>query len=85
MSKALDDIKVLDIATLFAGPTAATIMADFGAEVIKVEHPHKPDPARTHGQSKNGVGLWWKILGRNKRSVTLNLSSPEGGGASSSW
>lgn len=78
MSNALDDIRVLDIATLFAGPTAATIMADFGADVIKVEHPTKPDPARTHGQSKNGVGLWWKILGRNKRALTLNLSSPEG-------
>ena len=78
MSNALDDIRVLDIATLFAGPTAATIMADFGADVIKVEHPAKPDPARTHGQSKNGIGLWWKILGRNKRALTLNLSSPEG-------
>jgi crotonobetainyl-CoA:carnitine CoA-transferase CaiB-like acyl-CoA transferase len=78
VSNALDDIRVLDIATLFAGPTAATIMADFGADVIKVEHPTKPDPARTHGQSKNGVGLWWKILGRNKRALTLNLSSPEG-------
>ena len=78
MSNALDDIRVLDIATLFAGPTAATIMADFGADVIKIEHPAKPDPARTHGQSKNGIGLWWKILGRNKKALTLNLSSPEG-------
>jgi crotonobetainyl-CoA:carnitine CoA-transferase CaiB-like acyl-CoA transferase len=78
MSNALDDIRVLDIATLFAGPTAATILADFGADVIKVEHPHKPDPARTHGQSKNGVGLWWKILGRNKSALTLDLSSPGG-------
>ncbi len=78
MSNALDDIRVLDIATLFAGPTAATIMADFGADVIKVEHPRKPDPARTHGQSKNGIGLWWKILGRNKQAITLNLSSSEG-------
>lgn len=78
MSNALDDIRVLDIATLFAGPTAATIMADFGADVIKVEHPHRPDPARTHGQSKNGIGLWWKILGRNKSALTLDLSSPEG-------
>lgn len=74
MSNALDDIRVLDIATLFAGPTAATIMADFGADVIKVEHPRKPDPARTHGHSKNGVGLWWKILGRNKSALTLDLS-----------
>ena len=75
---ALSDLRVLDIATLFAGPTAATLLADFGADVIKVEHPTRPDPARTHGQSKNGVGLWWKILGRNKRAITLNLSSREG-------
>lgn len=77
-ARALGDLRVLDVATLFAGPSAATVMSDFGAEVIKIEHPNKPDPARTHGQSKNGVGLWWKILGRNKRAVTLNLSSPEG-------
>jgi crotonobetainyl-CoA:carnitine CoA-transferase CaiB-like acyl-CoA transferase len=76
--QALSDLRVLDIATLFAGPTAATLLADFGADVIKIEHPTRPDPARTHGQSKNGVGLWWKILGRNKRAITLNLSSAEG-------
>lgn len=76
--KALNDLRVLDIATLFAGPTAATLLADFGADVIKIEHPTRPDPARTHGQSKNGVGLWWKILGRNKRAITLNLSAREG-------
>src|SRR3954469_18342464 len=76
--QALSDLRVLDIATLFAGPTAATLLADFGADVIKIEHPTRPDPARTHGQSKNGVGLWWKILGRNKRAITLDLSSPEG-------
>jgi crotonobetainyl-CoA:carnitine CoA-transferase CaiB-like acyl-CoA transferase len=76
--RALSDLRVLDIATLFAGPTSATLLADFGADVIKIEHPTRPDPARTHGQSKNGVGLWWKILGRNKRAITLNLSSPEG-------
>jgi crotonobetainyl-CoA:carnitine CoA-transferase CaiB-like acyl-CoA transferase len=78
VSHALDDIRVLDIATLFAGPTAATILGDFGADVIKVEHPRKPDPARTHGQSKNGIGLWWKILGRNKSALTLDLSQPAG-------
>ena len=77
-ASALDDIRVLDIATLFAGPSAATVLGDFGADVIKVEHPRKPDPARTHGQSKNGVGLWWKILGRNKTAITLDLSHPEG-------
>ena len=74
----LAGLRVLDVATLFAGPSAATVMADFGADVIKIEHPRKPDPARTHGHSKDGVGLWWKVLGRNKRAVTLDLSRPEG-------
>nr|WP_245979409.1 CoA transferase [Streptomyces diacarni] len=74
----LRDLRVLDLATLFAGPLAATMLGDFGAEVIKVEHPHKPDPSRGHGPSKDGVGLWWKLLGRNKRTVTLDLSSPQG-------
>lgn len=54
------------------------MLGDFGAEVIKVEHPTKPDPSRGHGPSKDGVGLWWKLLGRNKRTVTLNLSTPGG-------
>jgi crotonobetainyl-CoA:carnitine CoA-transferase CaiB-like acyl-CoA transferase len=77
--QALEGIKIIDAATLFAGPLAATVLGDFGAEVIKVEHPNG-DPSRSHGYSKNGVGLWWKMLGRNKRCVTLNLSKPEGQG-----
>ena len=64
----LKDLKVLDIATLFAGPSAATIMADFGADVLKIEHPTRPDGARTHGKSKDGKGLWWTLLARNKRT-----------------
>jgi crotonobetainyl-CoA:carnitine CoA-transferase CaiB-like acyl-CoA transferase len=78
MSGPLDGIRVLDLATLFAGPTAATLLGDFGAEVVKVEHPRKPDPSRGHGPSKDGVGLWWKHLGRNKRNLTLDLSKPGG-------
>ena len=78
MVQALQDIKVIDLATLFAGPMAATMLADFGAEVIKIEHPKNGDPVRTHGSSKNGVGLWWKMLARNKKSLTLYLGSPEG-------
>ena len=74
---ALEGIKVIDAATLFAGPLAATVLGDFGAEVIKVEHP-KGDPSRSHGYAKDGVGLWWKMLGRNKRCVTLSMSTPEG-------
>ncbi|WP_067902490.1 CaiB/BaiF CoA transferase family protein [Nocardia vaccinii] len=75
--QALAGIKVLDVATLFAGPMAATLLGDHGAEVIKVEHP-RGDPSRTHGASKDGVGLWWKMLGRNKKSLTLYLGSAEG-------
>jgi formyl-CoA transferase len=75
--KALEGVKVIDAANLFAGPLAATILGDFGAEILKVEHP-RGDPSRSHGYSKDGVGLWWKMLGRNKRCVTLNLSKPEG-------
>jgi len=74
----LTGLRVLDIATLFAGPLAATLLGDFGADVIKVEHPLRPDPSRGHGPSKDGVGLWWKLLGRNKRTITLDLSTPGG-------
>jgi crotonobetainyl-CoA:carnitine CoA-transferase CaiB-like acyl-CoA transferase len=72
--KALEGVRVLDLATLFAGPMAAMLLGDFGAEVVKVEHPAKPDPSRGHGPG----GLWWKMLGRNKRAMTLNLSTAEG-------
>ncbi|GGT58888.1 MULTISPECIES: CaiB/BaiF CoA transferase family protein [Actinomycetes] len=74
----LAGLRVLDLATLFAGPLAATLLGDFGADVVKVEHPGKPDPSRGHGPSKDGVGLWWKVLGRNKRAITLDLSAPGG-------
>lgn len=70
-------LKVIDAATLFAGPQIATMLGDFGADVIKVEHP-RGDPVRDHGYSKNGVGLWWKVIGRNKRTVTCYLGSPAG-------
>ncbi|MGF3053473.1 CaiB/BaiF CoA transferase family protein [Microbacterium sp. YY-03] len=75
---ALAGIRVIDTATLFAGPMAAMHLGDNGAEVIKVEHPTRPDPARTHGVAKDGINLWWKTLGRNKQTVTANLSSPGG-------
>jgi crotonobetainyl-CoA:carnitine CoA-transferase CaiB-like acyl-CoA transferase len=74
----LTGLRVLDTATLFAGPLAATMLGDFGAEVVKIEHPTKPDPSRGHGPSKDGIGLWWKLLGRNKRTITLDLSKPGG-------
>ena len=74
----LGGLRVLDLATLFAGPLAATMLGDFGAQVVKVEHPRRPDPARGHGPAKDGIGLWWKLLGRNKRTVTVDLSTAGG-------
>jgi crotonobetainyl-CoA:carnitine CoA-transferase CaiB-like acyl-CoA transferase len=74
----LHGITVLDCATLFAGPLAATVLGDYGADVVKIEHPGRPDPSRTHGPSRDGTGLWWKMLGRNKHTVTLDLSRPRG-------
>lgn len=75
--EALVGIKVLDLATLFAGPLMATILGDFGANVLKIEHP-RGDPARTHGPSKDGVALWWAQLARNKACISLYLGSPDG-------
>ncbi|GAA2753568.1 CaiB/BaiF CoA transferase family protein [Amnibacterium kyonggiense] len=75
---ALAGLRVLDVSTLFAGPLAATFLGDAGADVVKVEHPRRPDAARGHGPAKDGVNLWWKTLGRNKRTVTADLSQPEG-------
>jgi formyl-CoA transferase len=74
---ALGGIKVLDVATLFAGPLAATFLGDFGAEVLKIEHP-RGDPSRYHGHAKHGTGLWWKMLARNKQAITLYLGAPAG-------
>jgi crotonobetainyl-CoA:carnitine CoA-transferase CaiB-like acyl-CoA transferase len=73
----LAGLKVIDVSTLFAGPLAAMLLGDYGADVLKIEHP-RGDPARTHGPSKDGVPLWWKLIGRNKRAITLYLGSPEG-------
>ncbi|HET9026963.1 MAG TPA: CoA transferase [Trueperaceae bacterium] len=75
--KVLEGIRVLDVSTLFAGPFLATVLGDFGADVIKVEHP-RGDPARGHGPQKDGVALWWKLLGRNKRTMTLYLGDERG-------
>jgi crotonobetainyl-CoA:carnitine CoA-transferase CaiB-like acyl-CoA transferase len=74
----LAGVRVLDASTLFAGPLAAMFLGDLGADVVKIEHPRRPDAARTHGPSRDGVGLWWKTLGRNKRAATLDLSQAAG-------
>ncbi|HEY3182441.1 MAG TPA: CoA transferase [Gaiellaceae bacterium] len=74
MSGPLQGVRVVEAATLFAAPLAAMLLGDLGADVIKIEHPSKPDPARGHGPA----GLWFKTLGRNKRLITLSLSHPDG-------
>jgi formyl-CoA transferase len=74
----LDGVKVLDLSNLIAGPGISTILADFGADVIKVEHPKIGDYIRNWGHKKNGVPLAWKSHGRGKRLLSVNLNSPEG-------
>jgi crotonobetainyl-CoA:carnitine CoA-transferase CaiB-like acyl-CoA transferase len=74
----LEGVRVIDAATVIGGPGAATRLADFGADVIKIEHPRGGDTTRRFGWRVGGVALWWKHLGRNKRPVTLKLSDPRG-------
>lgn len=74
----LEGLKILDLGTMMAGPYAATFLADLGADVIKVEHPKMGDHSRQFGPRKEGVALFWKSIGRNKRSITLDLSKPRG-------
>ena len=74
----LTGLKVLDLSIIVAGGTASSLMADFGAEVVKVERPGSGDPLRSWGPFANGTSLWWKVHSRNKKSVTLNLGDPEG-------
>ena len=74
----LAGLKVLDLSMIVAGGTASSLMADFGAEVVKVERPGAGDPLRNWGPFANGVSLWWKVHSRNKKSITLNLSRPDG-------
>ena len=74
----LAGVRVLDVATLGAGPWMATRLADFGADVLKIEHPASGDPMRTLGNFSDGVSLWWKVDQRNKSSMSLDLKQPEG-------
>jgi len=75
--QAVQDLKVVDCATLLAGPLITTLLADYGAEVVKVEHP-KGDALRGFGWVKDGVSLWWLFVNRNKACVSLDLGRPEG-------
>jgi crotonobetainyl-CoA:carnitine CoA-transferase CaiB-like acyl-CoA transferase len=74
----LDGIRVLDIGNLLAGPGISTNLADFGADVIKVEHPKGGDPSRNWGAKKNGIPLAWKAQSRGKRLLALDINHPEG-------
>jgi formyl-CoA transferase len=78
MSGPLAGIRVLDIGTMLAGPFGGTVLADFGAEVIKVELPGRGDPMRDAGIRYQGHSLGWLVEGRNKKSITLDLRMPEG-------
>ncbi|AYY52481.1 CaiB/BaiF CoA-transferase family protein [Acinetobacter baumannii] len=77
MSLALEKIKVLEIGTLIAAPFATRILAEFGAEVVKIEPIGKGDPLRKWRKLHHGTSLWWYLQSRNKKSLALNLKSPE--------
>lgn len=74
----LAGVRVLDCSNILAGPLACQLLGDFGADVIKIEHPLLGDGLRGHGAAKGDVSLWWKVVGRNKRTVGLDISEPEG-------
>ncbi|MUK87643.1 CoA transferase [Ornithinibacillus sp. L9] len=77
--KPLEGIRVLEFGSFIAGPFCSRLMADFGAEVIKVESPNSGDPLRNWGLAKyKGESLWWPIQARNKKCITLNLKEEEG-------
>ncbi len=77
----LDDLRVIELGQLLAGPFCGQLLGDFGAEVIKVEDPAYGDPMRQWGREKPyGKSLWWPVVARNKKSVTANLRTPEGQG-----
>src|SRR5215510_2695922 len=74
----LEGLRILEMGQLLAGPFASVLLAWFGAEVIKIELPGIGDPLRRWRKLYKGTALWWYILGRNKKCVTLNLRDPRG-------
>ena len=74
--KPLEGVRILDLSRMVAGGIAGMLLADFGADVVKVEQPVTGDPLRQWTAA--GRSLWWKVYARNKRFVTLNLKAPEG-------
>lgn len=77
-SAPLDGVKVIELGTLIAGPYAASLLAQFGAEVIKIETPGDGDPLRKWRKLYEGTSLWWYSQSRNKKSVTINLKAKKG-------
>ena len=75
---ALAGLKVVELGQLIAGPFAAKTLADFGAEVVKIEPPGAGDPLRKWRMLKDGTSVWWQVQSRNKRSLALDLRTPEG-------
>ena len=79
LSGPLTDLRVIEMGQLLAGPFCGQLMADFGAEVIKVEQPGSGDPMRQWGREKpHGKSLWWPVIARNKKSVEINAREAEG-------
>ncbi|MBI37657.1 MAG: CoA transferase [Alphaproteobacteria bacterium] len=74
----LQGLKVIECATVIAAPLCGRMLADFGAEVIHIEHPEKGDDLRHFGFTDEGVNPWWKYYSRNKKLITLNISKPQG-------
>lgn len=74
----LEGLRVIDASTILAGPLCCQLLGDFGADVVKVEHPRVGDGMRGHGHQKDGVPLWWKEISRNKRALGLDLGKDEG-------
>ncbi|SSW67209.1 CaiB/BaiF CoA transferase family protein [Achromobacter agilis] len=74
----LKGVRILDLSTVVAGPWAATLLADLGADVLKVEIPGAGDPLRALAPHKEGVPLWWKVANRNKKGISIDLRTPEG-------
>ena len=74
----LGGVRVLELGSFIAGPFAGQLLGDYGAEVIKVEDPEHGDPMRRWGVTRDGESLWWPAIGRNKRSVAIDMRSPQG-------
>jgi formyl-CoA transferase len=74
----LAGVRILEIGSMVAGPVAATLLGDFGADVIKIEQPKSGDPIRHSGPMIDGESLWWNVEGRNKRSITLDIKTAKG-------